>query len=226
MHDRRPAGPPTATQTRVGDVMSTPIVTCQADVTVAEVAELMARHRIHAVVVVGESDPGMPGAWRVMADIDLVRAVAYDARDAAVGRLAATPAITVPRDRPLHEAALLMSEHETTHVIAVEDGHPVGIVSALDVAVSLSSSPRGAAAEPAPPPPARAGGDLRAEPGDRLVIHGHHLGEPERDAEVLEARGAGGGAPFLVRWGDTGHTTLLYPGSDARVQRPRGPAGG
>jgi Domain of unknown function (DUF1918) len=30
---------------------------------------------------------------------------------------------------------------------------------------------------------------LRAAPGDRLVIKSHHVGEPERDAEVLEARG-------------------------------------
>ena len=60
--------------------------------------------------------------------------------------------------------------------------------------------------------------DLTAEPGDRLVVHGHHLGEPERDAEILEVRGADGGAPFLVRWTDTGQTTLVYPGSDVSVE--------
>ena len=68
-----------------------------------------------------------------------------------------------------------------------------------------------------PAAPTWAGG-LRAQPGDRLVISGHELGEVERDAEVLEARGAGGGAPFLVRWADSGHETLLYPGSDARIE--------
>jgi hypothetical protein len=60
--------------------------------------------------------------------------------------------------------------------------------------------------------------DVTAEPGDRLVIHGHHLGEPERDAEILEVRGADGGAPFLVRWTDTGQKTLVYPGTDASVE--------
>jgi hypothetical protein len=59
---------------------------------------------------------------------------------------------------------------------------------------------------------------LTAEPGDRLVVHGHHLGEHERDAEILEVRGADGGMPFLVRWTDTGQTTLVYPGNDATVE--------
>jgi hypothetical protein len=59
---------------------------------------------------------------------------------------------------------------------------------------------------------------LRASPGDRLLIHGHQLGEPERDGEVLEAKGDDGGPPFLVRWEDDGRITTLYPSSDASIQ--------
>jgi hypothetical protein len=59
---------------------------------------------------------------------------------------------------------------------------------------------------------------LRAEPGDRLVIRGHHQGEPERDAEILEVLGEDGAPPFVVRWQDDGHTSRLYPGSDAYVE--------
>jgi hypothetical protein len=57
-----------------------------------------------------------------------------------------------------------------------------------------------------------------AEPGDRLVVRPHHLGEPERDAEVLEVLGGDGHAPFRVRWEDTGAETLLFPGTDAHVE--------
>ena len=60
---------------------------------------------------------------------------------------------------------------------------------------------------------------LRASPGDRLVVHGHRLGERPRDAEVLEALGADGGPPFRVRWSDDGRETTLFPGSDAHVER-------
>jgi hypothetical protein len=60
--------------------------------------------------------------------------------------------------------------------------------------------------------------DLTAHPGDRLVIHPHHLGEHERDAEILEVLGPEDGPPFRVRWSDTGAETLHFPGSDAAVE--------
>jgi uncharacterized protein DUF1918 len=59
--------------------------------------------------------------------------------------------------------------------------------------------------------------DLRAAPGDRLIVSGHHQGEPERDGEVLEVRGDDGAPPYLVRWED-GTTTVLYPSSDVSIQ--------
>ena len=59
---------------------------------------------------------------------------------------------------------------------------------------------------------------LRAAPGDRLVIRGHRVGEPEHDAEVLEVLGDDGGPPFLVRWEDSGRVSRLYPSSDAYIE--------
>jgi hypothetical protein len=59
---------------------------------------------------------------------------------------------------------------------------------------------------------------MRASVGDRIVIRGHRNGEHDRDCEVLEVRRSDGGSPYLVRWGDTGHESLFFPGSDASVQ--------
>jgi hypothetical protein len=59
---------------------------------------------------------------------------------------------------------------------------------------------------------------MYATPGDQVIIKGHRVGEPERKGEVIESRGPDGTAPFLVRWDDSGHTTLLYPGSDCVVE--------
>lgn len=59
--------------------------------------------------------------------------------------------------------------------------------------------------------------ELRAEPGDRLVVRGHRQGEPERDAEVLEALGEDGAPPYLVRWED-GHESEVFPGPDIFIQ--------
>ena len=60
--------------------------------------------------------------------------------------------------------------------------------------------------------------DMHARPGDQLRVSGHHVGEPDRCAEVLEARGPEDTAPFLVRWDDNGHVTLFFPGSDCVVE--------
>jgi hypothetical protein len=61
---------------------------------------------------------------------------------------------------------------------------------------------------------------MHAKVGSRIVIRGHRVGEPDRDCEVLEVRGPDGTSPYLVRWGDTGHETLLFPGPDATVVEP------
>lgn len=59
---------------------------------------------------------------------------------------------------------------------------------------------------------------MKAAVGDRIVIKGHRIGQPDRDCEVLEVHGPDGDPPYLVRWGDSGHETLFFPGPDAAVQ--------
>ena len=58
---------------------------------------------------------------------------------------------------------------------------------------------------------------MKAATGDHLVIRSNHVGEPAREAEILEVRGQDGGPPFLVRYGD-GHTGLIFPGADATIE--------
>ncbi|WP_456789314.1 DUF1918 domain-containing protein [Cellulomonas sp. P5_C5] len=58
---------------------------------------------------------------------------------------------------------------------------------------------------------------VRARAGDRLVVAGAHLGDTGRDAEVVEVRGDDDGPPFLVRWSDSGHLGLVFPGPDAVI---------
>ena len=59
---------------------------------------------------------------------------------------------------------------------------------------------------------------MQARVGDRIVIRGHHVGEAIRDGEILEVRGPDGGPPYIVRWEDSGHETLFFPGSDALIE--------
>ena len=59
---------------------------------------------------------------------------------------------------------------------------------------------------------------MHACTGDRLVVRSLHVDGPLRDGEILEVRGADGKPPYRVRWSDTGHEALVYPGPDAFVQ--------
>ncbi|MGD2060710.1 MAG: DUF1918 domain-containing protein [Acidimicrobiia bacterium] len=53
--------------------------------------------------------------------------------------------------------------------------------------------------------------------GDRLIIKGHRVGEAEKKAEILQVKGEGEAARYLVKWSD-GHEGWVYPGSDAVVE--------
>jgi hypothetical protein len=59
---------------------------------------------------------------------------------------------------------------------------------------------------------------VQASVGDRIIVRSAHVDEPARDGEVLEVRGSNDGPPYLVRWSDTGHETLVFPGPDAVIQ--------
>jgi Domain of unknown function (DUF1918) len=55
--------------------------------------------------------------------------------------------------------------------------------------------------------------EMKALPGDRLVIRGHRVGEHVRDGEILEVLGEAGWPPYVVRWSD----------DDPRAGSSRGP---
>jgi hypothetical protein len=61
---------------------------------------------------------------------------------------------------------------------------------------------------------------MKAQVGDRLVVKGHRVNEPDRTAEIVEVLGDDGGPPYRVRWDDPGHETQIYPGTDARIEYP------
>ena len=119
----------------VGEAMTPGILTCLPVTPLRGVARMMARHRVHAIVVFGSDDKLHP--WGVISDLDLVGAIGTGA---TAGSVAASPVITVTPDLTLEHAATLMAENETTHLVVVSDqGLPVGVLSSLDVARALAA---------------------------------------------------------------------------------------
>lgn len=56
-----------------------------------------------------------------------------------------------------------------------------------------------------------------AAAGDLIVVAGHHVGESERIAEILEVMGDLSNERYRVRW-DDGRESVYYPGSDATIK--------
>ncbi|WP_433197770.1 DUF1918 domain-containing protein [Nocardia sp. CA-107356] len=58
---------------------------------------------------------------------------------------------------------------------------------------------------------------MMANVGDRLLVHGHVVGQGDRHGEIVEVRGPQGAPPYVVRF-DDGHESLVYPGPDAIIE--------
>ena len=67
---------------------------------------------------------------------------------------------------------------------------------------------------------------MHANVGERIIIRATHVGERNRDGEILEVHGPDGTPPYLVRWSDTGHEGLYFPGSDAVIHHDEAAAAG
>jgi len=61
---------------------------------------------------------------------------------------------------------------------------------------------------------------MHAMVGDRLHVPSRVVGASDQTSEIVEVRGAGGAAPYLVRR-DDGHQVLVFPGTDASVEHPK-----
>ncbi len=123
----------------VRDVMHRGIVSCAGDASLGEVAGTMARHRVHAVAI-DDPDGRRPAA--VVSDLDVIAAIASGEQPTAA-RTAGTEPLAVSSDERLDRAAQLMSEHAVSHLLVVDavNGHPVGMLSTLDIAAVYADVP-------------------------------------------------------------------------------------
>jgi CBS domain-containing protein len=128
---------PAFDEATVVDAMRIGVVSCPADTPLREAARIMATYRIHCLVV---SDPAPDRPWGVVSDLDLAAAAGEDVTRRTAGEVAGSELVTVRAGESLARAAQLMTEHEVAHLVVVqpESGHPVGVISTLDVAGVLA----------------------------------------------------------------------------------------
>ncbi|MDY6995656.1 MAG: DUF1918 domain-containing protein [Actinomycetota bacterium] len=58
---------------------------------------------------------------------------------------------------------------------------------------------------------------MKAEVGDWLVINSATVDGPDRRGLICEVHSGDGSPPYVVRWLDTGHEALVFPGPDAMI---------
>ena len=116
----------------IGSAMHRGVVTCRPETPLAKVAQMMAGHNIHCVVVSGET------FWGVVSDLDLAGAIAAGRPQSDAEAVASTPVVTIRPDETVRRGAELMVEHGVTHLVVVRRKRPVGVISALDLARVLA----------------------------------------------------------------------------------------
>ena len=134
----------------VGEAMHRGVLAVPLTAPLSQVAEEMAKHRVHCVVALGERDDGSAGrVWGLVSDLELTRIACTEGlQGRTAGGSATTEVVTVAPADTVHHAAELMAEHGVSHVIVVDPlmDRPVGVLSTLDVATVLTEGlprPRG-----------------------------------------------------------------------------------
>lgn len=119
--------------TRVGDIMSSPVETIPRDASASEVAEKMRTEGINALLVT-TSPPS------IVTSTDILDAVATgrDTSALSVRELMTESVETVPPTIRVGEAAAMMTTFGIKHLPVVEDGDYVGMISSTDVTAQLS----------------------------------------------------------------------------------------
>lgn len=98
------------------------------DVTVAAAAQFMAAHNIGAVMVVNEGN--LVGIFTERDALFRVMAQGVDPTAATLSQVMTPRPFTVAPTKSYGHALVVMQEHDFRHLPVIEDGRPIGIVSA------------------------------------------------------------------------------------------------
>jgi len=126
----------------VKDLMHTGLITCQQNAPLGQVASLLAKYHVHALVVT--DSVGQP--LGLISDFDLLAGewLSTDSEALATmkqltaGNLMTSPIDTIGADTPLQEAARIMLERQVHRLMVSDHGEPVGIISISDIVAAIA----------------------------------------------------------------------------------------
>jgi CBS domain-containing protein len=124
---------------RVGDLMSSPVVTCDIDDPVTKAAQTMSARNFGALVVIGRDGR----ACGMLSARDLVRHLVADRRypvdECRVGQVCSRQLVTIGPEAYLGQALVTLLRHQVEQILVVDRQQPVGLVTLTDVVRSRST---------------------------------------------------------------------------------------
>jgi len=124
----------------IAAAMHAGVVTCRPETPLRNVAQMMAGHRIHSVVVWSDARAADEEGtlWGVVSDLDIAGAVARGEPGVTARIVASAPVPTIESAETIRRGAEVMVEHGVAHLVVVKRGRPVGVLSTLDLARVLA----------------------------------------------------------------------------------------
>lgn len=116
----------------VADAMRHGILSCSSDASLRAAARTMTLHHIHTVVV---NDPHEQGPVGVVADRDLIDALAAGRAERTLAELADQDFVQLSSGQRLQDAVATMRERGVDHAVVIDahSGRPTGMLSTLDI---------------------------------------------------------------------------------------------
>ena len=118
---------------RVSDIMSAPVVSCPVDEPVTAAARVMVDRDLGALVVVEPDGQacGMLGARQLVRH--LVADQRFPVKSCRVGQVCSRHLVTIAPEAYTGEALVAMLRHDVDHLLVLERGRPVGLVTLADL---------------------------------------------------------------------------------------------
>lgn len=118
---------------RVEDYMSSPVMITQRNVSIQHLKDMLARKGLSAVPVL-EEDGTITG---IVTSSDLVRA---NSEDAIVQDIMSDRVHIAMKNNRLKDAASMMVKNGVHHLVVMEEGNVIGMISALDIVKVFSEN--------------------------------------------------------------------------------------
>jgi CBS domain-containing protein len=119
--------------------MSAPPAAIDSETSVADACKLMGEKHIGSILL---SHKGVIHA--IFTERDLLSRVLSQKKDlgsASVGSYASSPLITISPTTDVKEAARIMAEMKVRRLVVVQDGKPIGVFTASDLAKAVGKFP-------------------------------------------------------------------------------------